>query len=1070
MAVSFKVPASPKKDIFVIDQFLGVDLTNTGSNIDEIRSPNAENMVRYVPGKVRKRMGYSVPVEFSEGKDVNRAINSSDENVDIEFDENGDAFFYIYDDHTDKCYLHFYLSYVGDYTIYITNKDNSHWDYQAVATEDEPMEEESRSIYGYTCSPYGGFSHMRIHKNSSGDNDYCKIRSLRMNHSTKATSRNEYTREILWKAAPEDKGNVFVKTANTLPLYGHHTLKTGRKQGDFVTNVNRLLGTSGEFVELDSNLVFYELGENLPANKPFFLSFDLNDSGGAVNAYICTNPYVPSLTLIDTVYGDHFEIEYTSNHDEIVYLVFNTTGVSREIKNIMVSYARTEDAEWSAAPEDDGAEFDIDSVYQITGDNTAISSEAKYNNSFVNGQSQVSLPMVVQLSTGAVTGKLTIIEGYLTVDTEATNIDMIELFTEDGNGNISMLYGYDYAPNNKHIRLYIKPTDGNYIRYVELIVILTSAVTSTKKCNAKITNLTVYEGIEKTDFWSSEYVNLYHVGRDLYLNKSGTNTYSLVFSDMKPQRSMSWQFEARDNDSAVLGYDNLYIVDGQTYLEYNGAKESVTPVNGSGKIPLITIARSPSIGGTPYDPVNRLQPGFEEQFIGDGTSTAYFMSFTNLDHTQVRVWIKSQDEGIWVEQEYGTAFDVNYEGGVINFVTAPWDNTQQGEDNVKIRAFRTIERYVNSINKCSFGTLFGVGGTSDRLFLSGNPDTPNYDYFSKDYDPTYFPDTYYGVLGVSASEIKGYARVNNYLATFKDENEPSQSVFIREGDLIVSESNVSEPAFKLINTLQGNGAISPYTFGYLQTEPLFLTKSGIYAITAQDITGEKYGQSRSFYLNGQMLKEDNISNACAVVYNDQYILAINSHLYVLDGLQATRTDKSEPYATRQYVGYYCTNIPANVMWTYNDSLWFGTNDGRVCKFATDVESLDSYSDDGEPIYCCWETPDLDGKLFYKNKTFRYFAIRMMSAMKTSVKMFSQRLGEWTFIKETASISKIFDFNDIDFNLFTFRSDNSEKVAHAKIRVKKVDKARFRVENGNLNEPFGLFDFALEYIESGNYKR
>ena len=284
-----------------------------------------------------------------------------------------------------------------------------------------------------------------------------------------------------------------------------------------------------------------------------------------------------------------------------------------------------------------------------------------------------------------------------------------------------------------------------------------------------------------------------------------------------------------------------------------------------------------------------------------------------------------------------------------------------------------------------------------------------------------------------------------------------------------NDTGVSEPAFKLINTLQGHGVVAPYAFGNLQTEPVFLTKAGIFAITAQDITGEKYSQNRSFYLNGKLTKEDNMEDAVATVYNDMYVLALNNQLYILDGLQATRTDRSEPYATRQYVGFHCTDVPANCVWN-DDALFFGSSDGKICKFYTDVESLDSYNDDGQPIYCCWETPDLDGKLFYKNKTFRYFAIRMMSALKTSAQMWSQRLGEWTFIKETAAISKIFDFNDIDFTLFSFRSDNSENVAHAKIRVKQVDKAKFRVENGHLNEPFGLFDLALEYVESGNYKR
>ena len=247
-----------------------------------------------------------------------------------------------------------------------------------------------------------------------------------------------------------------------------------------------------------------------------------------------------------------------------------------------------------------------------------------------------------------------------------------------------------------------------------------------------------------------------------------------------------------------------------------------------------------------------------------------------------------------------------------------------------------------------------------------------------------------------------------------------------------------------------------------------MTKAGIYAITEQDITGEKYSQNRSFYLDGKLRKETGLETAVATVYDDQYILALNGSLYVLDGLQATRTDKSEPYATRQYAGFYCTNIPANVIWN-DDAVCFGTTDGKVCRFYTDQDALESYNDDGKPIYCCWETPDLDGKLFYKNKTFRYIAVRLMQAVKTSLKIYSRRFGLWTFIKEQTAISNILDFNNLDFNLFSFSADLSERLIHSKTRVKKVDKARFRIENDKLNQPFGLFDLAFEYVESGNYK-
>ena len=67
MAVSFKIPTSPKRQVIEISNFLGVDLTNTGSNIAENRSPNAPNIIRDVPGKVRKRMGYKTMHKFDEG-------------------------------------------------------------------------------------------------------------------------------------------------------------------------------------------------------------------------------------------------------------------------------------------------------------------------------------------------------------------------------------------------------------------------------------------------------------------------------------------------------------------------------------------------------------------------------------------------------------------------------------------------------------------------------------------------------------------------------------------------------------------------------------------------------------------------------------------------------------------------------------------------------------------------------------------------------------------------------------------------------------------------------------------
>lgn len=488
------------------------------------------------------------------------------------------------------------------------------------------------------------------------------------------------------------------------------------------------------------------------------------------------------------------------------------------------------------------------------------------------------------------------------------------------------------------------------------------------------------------------------------------------------------------------------------------------PVEEVAYIPTLTISKDPSGGGTQYEDLNLLQPGFTETFLGQADVKDYCMSFGGLDDTPVKVELMNTD-GDFVEKTEGTDFTVDRDAGIVTFVTAPGESPMRGEDNVKITAYRTVEGYADRINHCTIGTLFGVNGALDRLFLSGNEEYRNYDWFSAQYDPTYFADTSYSVLGSDVSAIVGYSIISNLLAAHKDSFEKDQNIILRQGDL---EENV--PMFRIANTLQGAGAIAKDSFAYLSTEPLFLTESGIFAVTAQDVTGEKYAQNRSFFLNGKLLEEENLKNAFGFVYKDMYWLCINDVAYILDGLQPLQTDRSAPYSTRQYVGFYRTNMPVNVMWERDGALWFGTKDGRVCRFATDKYDLESYNDDGEAIKAVWETPDIDGDLFYKNKTARYLALRLDSAIYTSVSVYGMKRGLWNFIKKDSTSATYLSFPDIDFSKLSFRTDTTAATVPFKVRLKKVDKFRFRLENNEVNEPFGLFDLGIEFVENGNYKR
>lgn len=558
---------------------------------------------------------------------------------------------------------------------------------------------------------------------------------------------------------------------------------------------------------------------------------------------------------------------------------------------------------------------------------------------------------------------------------------------------------------------------------------------------------------------------------------------TLISNSMAPHRSVSFELAQK-----------LVILDGETmwlYDSVNGLYQLSDPDTYEERddryshyayIPTVSVSKDPVGYESEYsqtdEALNLVTAAYKDSFYvraDAATAKVFQMSFAPLDdQSPVYVWVMDAN-GEMQEKTQDADYTVDYEEGTVTFTTAPGQSPLEGKDNIKIQAYYTPEGYKDRINKCTIGAMFGVNGAHDRIFVSGNPgggsDTDgnhytykNCDWWCKQYDPTYWPDLNYSKLGSDTSAIMGYSIINNYLAAHKDYRELTQSVIIREGDLVDDK-----PTFKIINSLQGAGAISKYCFNYLATEPVFLTKLGVYAVTAQDVTGEKYAQDRSYYLEGKLLKEDNLENAFAYAWKDYYMVAINDHLYVLDGLQPMHTDRSRPYATRQYAGFYFTNIPASCFFEMGDSLYFGSVSGKIYRFFNDEKSLASYNDAGEAITATWETADIAEELFYKKKTYRYLALRCMPEITSSVKVYAQKQGQWDMLKDDQSKLKYFTYSQLQYSKMTYSTDKTQKISATKIRLKKLDHVRFKFENDRLNEPLGINDFAVEYTQAGNVK-
>ena len=180
--------------------------------------------------------------------------------------------------------------------------------------------------------------------------------------------------------------------------------------------------------------------------------------------------------------------------------------------------------------------------------------------------------------------------------------------------------------------------------------------------------------------------------------------------------------------------------------------------------------------------------------------------------------------------------------------------------------------------------------------------------------------------------------------------------------------------------------------------------------------------------------------------------------------------KDAPWSSYQYECYKLVGVPARIWWDDGDTLWFGTQDGRICKFYTDVDDPKSYNDDGAAIEAYWDTPDVSGKLFYKNKTFRNISVLIAAAPVTGCTVLAQKKGIWSQVYTSGEKARYFDWGYINFSKFVFSADRTPHTLSGKIKVKKVDKCRFRIQNKEKDEPFGLYAFATEYTQAeNNYK-
>lgn len=287
--------------------------------------------------------------------------------------------------------------------------------------------------------------------------------------------------------------------------------------------------------------------------------------------------------------------------------------------------------------------------------------------------------------------------------------------------------------------------------------------------------------------------------------------------------------------------------------------------------------------------------------------------------------------------DYPNSLCLNAEGKCYGIQTyEDWSTGEGKECNVTItfEAYYEDKDRFDSVRKCRFGTVFGAYGNSDRLFLSGNPDIPNVDFYSLFDDFTQFTEASRTVMGSANVPITGYMRLSDsVLATLKADNTVEPTIYYRSATERENSEGHTEVNFTRWAGGINEGCVNPHTVVNLAGDDIFVSPNGVYGVVQIQNTSknDRYIRQRDMLISAELRKRD-LTDAVSFVYGNRYYLSLgNGECYVADPRYKNYLSEDID-GSFNYEWWKWTNVPARVFANVDGELWFGTDSGLLCRF------------------------------------------------------------------------------------------------------------------------------------------
>ena len=387
----------------------------------------------------------------------------------------------------------------------------------------------------------------------------------------------------------------------------------------------------------------------------------------------------------------------------------------------------------------------------------------------------------------------------------------------------------------------------------------------------------------------------------------------------------------------------LYIKDGLNYLQYDGetCKEVI------GYIPITTIGKAPSGGGTTNQEVNLLTGVRENSFCADGESTEYVLDASELDAGyQEKVFIND------VEKTEG--FTVDKVSGKVKFTTAPEKPLTDGQDNVVIRFSKTIPGNRDKINKCTILEVF-----DNRVFFSGNQDYPNTVFHTMLDEPKYCSDLDYYNEGADISPVRGMVAGNNALWVIKEPSQANTAIFYHNPTIDSESGKVYPSEHSSISTGCIGAAIN------FNDDIVYFSNRGMEGISG-DITTEQVISHRSSLVDSKLLQEENYKDMILVEYEGYLLVIIKDKIYLADSRAMFTNENHNEYEWF----YWNIDIEPTCAVVYNGELWLGSKQGifKIGKASENNKEISMEKDEEERYFIDGVTKQETGTESYKTVT------------------------------------------------------------------------------------------------------